>query len=88
MTDTNQGHNEALALVNVHKTPGSPQPGNSPASGETDGVSQGKKPEDLRRAKELVQLHHEMKSTHVNGEVDDDLRRAREDVRRVLRELS
>lgn len=46
------------------------------------------KKEDLRRAKELVELHCEVRSRHVNGEVDEALRRAREDVQRVLRELS
>lgn len=46
---------------------------------------------DVQRAKELVGLHHELKTRHVNGSVDaadEDLARAREDVGRVLRELS
>lgn len=45
----------------------------------------------MQRAKELVGLHHALKTRHVNGSVDaadEDLARAREDVGRVLRELS
>lgn len=48
----------------------------------------GKKTEDVHRAKELVQLHYEVKSRHANGEVDDALRRAREDVEYVMRALA
>ncbi|KAJ5306468.1 hypothetical protein PENANT_c031G10287 [Penicillium antarcticum] len=74
------GHNEALALVNVHKTNASPE------SAETANVSTDK--DDLRRAKELVELHYEVKARHANGTVDEELNQAREDVQRVLRELS
>lgn len=55
---------------------------------EVEEREQSKKKEDLRRAKELVQLHHDVKARHVNGKVDEELRRAREDVQRVLRELA
>lgn len=41
----------------------------------------------LRRAKELVDLHYEMKARHGHGTVDEELARAREDVSRVLLEL-
>ncbi|GKZ34690.1 hypothetical protein AbraIFM66950_005004 [Aspergillus brasiliensis] len=44
--------------------------------------------EDLRRAKELVDLHYEFKARHALGTVDEELSRAREEVARVLRELS
>ena len=43
---------------------------------------------DLRRAKELVELHYEVKARHANGTVDEGLRQARQDVRRILTELS
>jgi len=44
--------------------------------------------DDLRRAKELVELHYEVKARHVNGMVDEELSLARQGVRRVLNELS
>lgn len=43
--------------------------------------------DDLRRAKELVDLHYEMKTKYALGTVDEELTRAREEVNRVLREL-
>jgi hypothetical protein len=43
---------------------------------------------DLRRAKELVELHYEVKARHTNGTIDEELSQARQDVRRVLTELS
>ncbi|KAJ5549324.1 hypothetical protein N7513_006558 [Penicillium frequentans] len=86
------GHNEALSLVNAHKsvTGTSDTATNSPAvniSDEAPGTQPNKKHEDLRRAKELVKLHYEFKSRHSNGEVDDALRKARENVELVLSEL-
>ncbi|KAJ5192797.1 hypothetical protein N7449_008939 [Penicillium cf. viridicatum] len=80
------GHNEALALVNVHKNiTGSD-------SSESGSALADKSPTDdkadLRRAKELVELHYEVKARHANGTVDEELSQARQDVRRVLRELS
>ncbi|OKO97556.1 hypothetical protein PENSUB_10350 [Penicillium subrubescens] len=84
--DTNifQGHNEALALVS------GPALVNQPHAGAGSGASNGQtsKQEALQRAKELVQLHYEVKSRHVDGEVDEELRQAREYVYRVLRELA
>ncbi|KAJ5154256.1 uncharacterized protein N7500_009695 [Penicillium coprophilum] len=80
------GHNEALALVNVQKNiTGSD-------SAEPDSALAEKSPAgdkvDLRRAKELVELHYEVKARHANGAVDDELSQARQDVKRVLTELS
>jgi hypothetical protein len=43
--------------------------------------------DELRRAKELVDLHYEMKTKYALGTVDEELIRAREEVDRVLREL-
>lgn len=81
-----QGHNDALALVNVHKNiTGSDSTESSSALADkspTDDKA------DLRRAKELVELHYEMKARHANGTVDEELSQARRDVQRVLRELS
>lgn len=70
----------------MHKASGAPSPQNG-AAAQDESTEQNRKKEDLRQAKELVQLHYEVKARHVNGEVDGDLRRAREDVWRVLREL-
>ncbi|KAJ6024276.1 hypothetical protein N7540_005073 [Penicillium herquei] len=81
------GHNEALALVTVNQaTPGAISGDNGVGAG--CGSDELKKKEDLRRAKELVNLHYEVKSRHANGEVDDGLQKAREDVAAVLRELA
>ncbi|KAJ5780650.1 hypothetical protein N7457_005810 [Penicillium paradoxum] len=80
------GHNEALALVNVHKNIAGPE------STESGSASADKSPAedntDLRRAKELVELHYEVKARHASGTVDEELSQARRDVRRILRELS
>ncbi|GLI77191.1 hypothetical protein PoHVEF18_005477 [Penicillium ochrochloron] len=78
------GHNEALALVS------GPIPTDEPPAESGSVASNGpnSKQEALQRAKELVQLHYEVKSRHVDGEVDEELRQAREDVYRVLRELA
>lgn len=46
------------------------------------------KMENLRRAKELVQLHYEVKSRHADGQIDEELRQAREGVEQVLAELA
>ncbi|KAJ5639271.1 uncharacterized protein N7484_007133, partial [Penicillium longicatenatum] len=85
------GHNEALSLVNVNQpvTRKSDTDKDSSAVNASDEApgTQDKKHEDLQRAKELVKLHYEFKSRHSNGEVDDALRKAREDVELVLSEL-
>ncbi|KAJ6178528.1 hypothetical protein N7519_008989 [Penicillium mononematosum] len=68
------GHSEALALVNVHKNL-------SADSTESGGALEDKSPADdkadLRRAKELVELHYEVKARHVDGTVDEELSKAR-----------
>ncbi|KAI7973874.1 hypothetical protein EIK77_001073 [Talaromyces pinophilus] len=81
-----KGHNEALALVNVHKP--------TDASAATaDGTQQSDQHAELSRAQELVDLHYGVKVKHMGSApnfepvVDAGLRRAREDVNRVLREL-
>jgi hypothetical protein len=84
-TNVFQGHNEALALVSGPPASAKDMPTEGDAVATSNGQSI--KQEALQRAKELVQLHYEVKSRHVNGEVDDDLRQAREDVNRVLRDL-
>lgn len=79
-------HSEALALVNVHKP--------TDASATTvDGKQQPDQHAELSRAQELVDLHYGVKVKHMGSApnfepvVDASLRRAREDVNRVLREL-
>ncbi|KAJ5459687.1 uncharacterized protein N7458_001239 [Penicillium daleae] len=79
------GHNEALALVSGPPASAKDMLTEGDAVATSNGQSI--KQEALQRAKELVQLHYEVKSRHVNGEVDDNLRQARDDVNRVLREL-
>jgi hypothetical protein len=85
--DTNifQEHNEALALVNGPSVSTKATPAESGSVATSNGPAI--KQEALQSAKELVQLHYEVKSRHVNGEVDEELRQAREDVYRVLSEL-
>ncbi|KAL1974454.1 hypothetical protein VTN31DRAFT_4658 [Thermomyces dupontii] len=75
------GQAEALALVNV----------NQPARVETAQVTASE--EKLTRARELVDLHYGVKLKHWNGpgaepKLDAELRFARENVNRVLKELS
>ncbi|KAJ9312555.1 hypothetical protein DTO271D3_7102 [Paecilomyces variotii] len=76
------GHNEAMVLVTVHKN--------------IDNAESRAKPEenqnpDLQRAKDLIDLHYNVKMKHMRGQqpgtVDEGLRKARDDVSRVLREL-
>ncbi|KAJ5820223.1 hypothetical protein N7474_005814 [Penicillium riverlandense] len=85
------GDKEALTLVNVHTTiPSAESAGAGKAGIESASLGAGqlsKKEKDLHRVKELVELHYEMKARHVNGQVDEDLRRARENVREVLGDL-
>ncbi|GKZ87853.1 hypothetical protein CBS63078_1692 [Aspergillus niger] len=86
-------HHDALALVTVneripHITAqlGLKATSTSQASSGAD-LSRYEN-EDLSRAKELVDLHYEFKARHALGTVDEELARAREEVGRVLRELS
>jgi hypothetical protein len=57
---------------------------NAPESGRQDPNP------DIERAKALVELHYEVKMRHKSGSdliIDEDLRRARADVDKVLVEL-
>lgn len=79
--------------MNVNKTvvgTDLPDTGDASAENVTAGAdnAQHVKKDNLRKAKELVELHYEVKSRHINGQVDEELRQAREGVERVLRELS
>ncbi|KAK5109773.1 hypothetical protein LTR62_006505 [Meristemomyces frigidus] len=68
----------AIALVNAHK----PE-----ASGSTAPVTGIQEDDaDLRRAKDLVQLHAEVKVAHADG-ADRELNEARNVVAKVLRDL-
>ncbi|KAJ5220011.1 hypothetical protein N7468_009215 [Penicillium chermesinum] len=86
------GYNEALALVNAQASIQNSEasaPDSSTDSTSEQGAGQvARGNADLQRAKELVALHYEMKSKNANGEVDAELRRAREQVKLVLAELS
>ncbi|PWY68322.1 hypothetical protein BO83DRAFT_429222 [Aspergillus eucalypticola CBS 122712] len=86
-------YHDALALVTVNeRIPQTTDQLNLKATGTTpsdSGLDSGScENEDLRRAKELVDLHYEFKARHALGTVDEELSRAREEVARVLRELS
>lgn len=81
-----KGHNEALTLVNVHNP-------TDATKTTAERHQQSDQHAELSRAQELVDLHYGVKVKHMgtapNSEpvVDAGLRRAREDVNRVLREL-
>jgi hypothetical protein len=81
-----KGYNEAIALVNVHK------PTATEAS-RADSQQPSDQHAELSRAQELVDLHYGVKVKHMGSGpnfepvVDAGLKRAREDVNRVLREL-
>ncbi|PYI01020.1 hypothetical protein BO78DRAFT_328637 [Aspergillus sclerotiicarbonarius CBS 121057] len=86
-------HHDALALVTVNeRIPHATEQGQLDPNATTQtstGTKQDRSEnEDLRRAKELVDLHYEIKARHALGTVDEELARAREEVTRVLRELS
>ncbi|KLJ07258.1 hypothetical protein EMPG_17255 [Blastomyces silverae] len=94
------GHAEALALVNVYATianqeqhqqqeQNQPHVGQVPSPNTTNSHPTALS-EDLRRAKDLVELHNDgtlkQLNTHSGG-LNKELRKARQDVDRVLREL-
>ncbi|PYH47959.1 uncharacterized protein BP01DRAFT_354490 [Aspergillus saccharolyticus JOP 1030-1] len=82
-------YHDALALVTTHErldsqaVEGQSQPG----SREQTPALQMEK-DQLRQAKELVALHHDVKARHARGTVDEELTALRVDVQRVLLELS
>ncbi|KAL4974933.1 hypothetical protein BDW66DRAFT_77753 [Aspergillus desertorum] len=71
-------YNDALNLVTVNERI-------TPSETATQWVAAN---DHVRLASELVELQYEMKTTHKDGRVDDQLRRGREEVNRVLRELA
>ncbi|KAJ9400603.1 hypothetical protein DTO282F9_2488 [Paecilomyces variotii] len=77
------GHNEAIALVTVHK--------NIDNAESSRAKSEENQNPDLQRAKDLIDLHYNVKMKHMRGQqpgmVDEGLRKARDDVSRVLWEL-
>ncbi|KAL4870890.1 hypothetical protein BDV12DRAFT_165429 [Aspergillus spectabilis] len=83
-------YNDALNLVTVNeRLPLSDTVNPHTASDPTPKPEQNEATnEHLRLATELVELQYEMKAIHKDGRVDDQLRRGREEVNRVLRELA
>ncbi|KAL4953006.1 hypothetical protein BDW69DRAFT_166396 [Aspergillus filifer] len=75
-------YNDALNLVTVNERLTPPSTESDPKALPAETVN-----EHLKLASELVELHYEMKAIHRDGRVDEQLRRGREDVNRVLREL-
>ncbi|PSK60132.1 hypothetical protein B9Z65_1030 [Elsinoe australis] len=66
----------ALALVSARPKP-------KDAIGEITSNATEKEDEDLKRARDLIELHSTVKTRHGNG-VDDELLYARHEVRKVL----
>ncbi|KAL2867115.1 uncharacterized protein BJX67DRAFT_353988 [Aspergillus lucknowensis] len=83
-------YNDALNLVTVNERLPSSETGDRTAPGDSTAKQPKSEPEKehIRLATELVELHYEMKAIHKDGRVDDQLRRGREEVNRVLRELA
>ncbi|OJJ48549.1 hypothetical protein ASPZODRAFT_130612 [Penicilliopsis zonata CBS 506.65] len=77
-------YSDALALVTANKKVS----GGGLLENSTNVKEPSSRNQELERAKELVDLHYAVKTRHVDGKVDKELSRAREDVSRVLRELS
>ena len=85
-----QDHKDALALVHANKSTLLHQgyePGPSKVQDKAEAHTNPQRNEDLMRAKELVDLHYEMKSKYRDGTVDDELAHLRDDVNRVLFQL-
>ncbi|THC88401.1 hypothetical protein EYZ11_012151 [Aspergillus tanneri] len=88
-------HHDALAMVTVNeRVAASRLTSEVPADADVDSDrtlpqqrSERTAREDLRRAKEIVELHHGFKLRHVDGRVDEELSRARDWVDHVLRDL-
>ncbi|KAF7163479.1 hypothetical protein CNMCM5623_008380 [Aspergillus felis] len=81
-------YNDALALVTVNESLNEARVSPDDKSKAAVRKRQQEQQNDyLRRAKELVDLHYEMKTKYALGTVDEELTRAREEVDRVLREL-
>ncbi|KAL2814937.1 hypothetical protein BJX63DRAFT_390849 [Aspergillus granulosus] len=89
-TNAVQDYNDALNLVTVNQILPSVEKVDQNTTGQSASKSQQAEmtKDHLRLASELVELHYEMKAVHKDGRVDDQLRRGREEVNRVLRELA
>jgi hypothetical protein len=89
-----QGHEEALNLVNVHRSTSrstGDAPGQSDSKGNptiSDGKSDLKKDPDLQRAKDLVELHYKVKLKYMEEALDADLHKARDEVMRIHKTMS
>ncbi|CEL07231.1 hypothetical protein BJX68DRAFT_89678 [Aspergillus pseudodeflectus] len=83
-------YNDALNLVTVNQVLPSVETGERRAPGDAaaNPTKANTAKDHLRLASELVELHYEMKAVHKDGKVDEQLRRGREEVNRVLRELT
>ncbi|KAL3477525.1 hypothetical protein BJX99DRAFT_226047 [Aspergillus californicus] len=81
-------YNDALNLVTVNERLPSEAVDTNSAESTSKPAQVRTSNDHLKLAAELVELQHEMKSIHKDGRVDDQLRRGREEVNRVLRELA
>ena len=73
-----QDPNAALALVSA-------RPGGTHAQSATNGATSEDEDPDLKRAKDLLELHATVKMAHQDG-IDKELNEDREAVAKVLRE--
>jgi hypothetical protein len=84
-----QGHEEGLKLVNTHKLISTSDDDRSIVSEKlaSPAVADGQRSTDpdLQRARDLVELHYGLKMKHLEGGLDKDLQKARDDVKRVSR---
>ncbi|PYI33677.1 hypothetical protein BP00DRAFT_423834 [Aspergillus indologenus CBS 114.80] len=81
-------YNDALALVTIQERLDSrPAEIQSQPSNREETPALQTEQDQLRQAKELVELHHDVKARHALGTVDEELAKLREDVRRVWLEL-
>jgi hypothetical protein len=92
--DWEQGHEEALNLVNVHRSTSRPTEdahGQCDSKGtrtSSDGKSDLKRVLNLQRAKDLVDLHYKVKLKYMEEGLDADLQKARDEVMRVQKTMS
>ncbi|KAF7510730.1 hypothetical protein GJ744_006096 [Endocarpon pusillum] len=86
------GHEEALNLVNVHRSTSistKDAPGTLEATARSAAYEEKTKNNpDLQRAKDLAELHYRVKLKYQEEGLDPELQQAREDINRVYRSLS
>ncbi|KAI9773247.1 MAG: hypothetical protein M1835_006179 [Candelina submexicana] len=82
------GHEEALALVNASKSLSAAKDSDASITGKiTKALPEDAEVDtDLRRANDIMELHHTVKVKHAHR-LDDDIQQARSEVRELLEKL-